>query len=1231
MAANRIYSKKAFFSIFLSVLMPLLLLSVLISDPASSDAAGGCAPSIYWYKTGADAYWTTLAGNWWTDEAHTSQASALPASGACVGTVPDSEIPIVVVDDVPEVSTLAGIDATATGIIFTSSDGASFPNIHYEIQGDVTLKGSVVLQGELHAAGTITFDGTSVNQGSPDRNSLVFSGASHNEANFPGGSGTFTFNGSSYNTGFLDAAFVTFNGSSHSDGGIFGSITFNGSSYTTNQIAGGSHTILNTDHYGGVVPIGGVLTLNGNQNWWATEGGNAYDSNDQLITSFIFNGSSYLHQDSQVSGDAVFNDSSHIDGSVSGNAKMNTDYYGGVVPTGGVITLNGTQVWNAPVTMITDSNDEPITSIIFNESSYNAGTVNAMAAFNGSAYNAGYIYGTSTFNGVSFNGAGGTPGSVAIFNASSSNRSDVMGEATFNDSAYNTGNLYNTATFNASSSNLYGASIYSPATFNGTSYNEGYIEALTTFNASSSNAGGGIINGDAEFHGVSYNGGSVTGSATFNDSTYNIFNVAVLATFNDFSHNDAATDFPADAIFNDSSFNQTNAVVYGHATFNDLSYNLGTIDSDATFNTAYYGGVLPAGGLFTIGGGKSWYGSVGNIAFGSDDATITAFAFMGTSTNEGTVFATVPANATTTFYEDLSENHGIVNGTKVRRYTSNATTTRNFITSGPWTVIADGATVDLSGSSFNATTTFRTLNGGAFGVLSTACAAPLPGTLSYVLSGDISGSCTVASSDVTIDGNDHAISGNVIANGIASGASGFNLNLARVTVGGTVSSNGANGTIGGSGGTITISSSTVAAVRANGGNGTGNGGNGGIIALVDSTSTALSANGGNSSNNGAGGSGGTISLENSTSTSISVSAGTDGPNKNPAQDSGHGGTSHATDTAPPVITLNGSSAVSIAFGGTYVELGATAVDAVSGSRTVVISGSVNTAVAGVYVKTYTAADAAGNSASKTRTITVRAQATAANTNPPGGAATPAHASSRSSGSAAMLPTLNLAPLPSFSNSVSNNLGVSHLGNPLEGLKAFSSLKLSTLSFKFVPQISTFVFAPLPASVAKILGRSPKLSNLVASVGVSREQDLVALLRNPILIPKPAAGDIPPGLFIATASSTPLELYLAGDAEHRLAELVRTQPGTVLDIAFVPLSKSSVQAKFRGSPIKFFASRTAEVHAVIAAPDVPGRYFMTTSAAPFPLIIEVVALKQQSAPAKPEAKGKFGSWLSGLFH
>jgi endoglucanase Acf2 len=76
------------------------------------------------------------------------------------------------------------------------------------------------------------------------------------------------------------------------------------------------------------------------------------------------------------------------------------------------------------------------------------------------------------------------------------------------------------------------------------------------------------------------------------------------------------------------------------------------------------------------------------------------------------------------------------------------------------------------------------------------------------------------------------------------------------------------------------------------------------------------------------------------------------------------------DRTPPVITVSGPLTVNHTHGTPYVDAGATATDAVDGSVAVVISGSVDAAVLGTYVLTYTATDAAGNSASATRTVVV---------------------------------------------------------------------------------------------------------------------------------------------------------------------------------------------------------------------------------------------------------------------
>ncbi len=79
------------------------------------------------------------------------------------------------------------------------------------------------------------------------------------------------------------------------------------------------------------------------------------------------------------------------------------------------------------------------------------------------------------------------------------------------------------------------------------------------------------------------------------------------------------------------------------------------------------------------------------------------------------------------------------------------------------------------------------------------------------------------------------------------------------------------------------------------------------------------------------------------------------------------------DTTPPVITLLGSSSVSVTAGSSFTDPGATAVDNRDGNITsrILITGSVNVNVSGVYQLQYNVTDIAGNAATPVnRTVTV---------------------------------------------------------------------------------------------------------------------------------------------------------------------------------------------------------------------------------------------------------------------
>ena len=80
------------------------------------------------------------------------------------------------------------------------------------------------------------------------------------------------------------------------------------------------------------------------------------------------------------------------------------------------------------------------------------------------------------------------------------------------------------------------------------------------------------------------------------------------------------------------------------------------------------------------------------------------------------------------------------------------------------------------------------------------------------------------------------------------------------------------------------------------------------------------------------------------------------------------------DVSPPVITILGDNEVTIENGHAYVDAGALAYDEVDGDLTdnIIVNNTVDVSVDGVYSVTYTVSDAAGNTATAIRAVTVKA-------------------------------------------------------------------------------------------------------------------------------------------------------------------------------------------------------------------------------------------------------------------
>ncbi len=82
-------------------------------------------------------------------------------------------------------------------------------------------------------------------------------------------------------------------------------------------------------------------------------------------------------------------------------------------------------------------------------------------------------------------------------------------------------------------------------------------------------------------------------------------------------------------------------------------------------------------------------------------------------------------------------------------------------------------------------------------------------------------------------------------------------------------------------------------------------------------------------------------------------------------------TVNVVDITGPEITLNGNNPETVEVGSTYTDAGAIVTDNYDTGLSATVTGTVNTAVVGVYILTYNAVDSSGNAAiAKTRTVNV---------------------------------------------------------------------------------------------------------------------------------------------------------------------------------------------------------------------------------------------------------------------
>lgn len=158
------------------------------------------------------------------------------------------------------------------------------------------------------------------------------------------------------------------------------------------------------------------------------------------------------------------------------------------------------------------------------------------------------------------------------------------------------------------------------------------------------------------------------------------------------------------------------------------------------------------------------------------------------------------------------------------------------------------------------------------------------------------------------------------------------------------------------------------------------------------------------------------------------------------------------------------------------------------------------------------------------------------------------------------------------------------------------------TFSFIPQMESFLFAPLPKSITDNLDKSPKLKEYLASVGFSKVQDLISLAHKDIYLK--TKGTTIPGLFIVSEGDTIIRSYLSKDADNNIFELVRVASGTTITVSVVPINKDISSGNWMDTDITFGKKNPYIVINLNLGG--PGRYMLKTKASPLPLAVEVVA-------------------------
>ncbi|MEY2664607.1 MAG: hypothetical protein RIT04_415 [Candidatus Parcubacteria bacterium] len=1161
--------------------------------------------NLYFYNSGSDSAWTTTS-NWYSDSAHTTHVSRIPRAGDKV-TVVGSTAPAV---DLATWVQPSLINAGSVGITFTSATDASST---VPINGRVTYNGSAKNNGLI--TGTVTFNDTASNVGTI-RGSVVLNDSASNTGSITGNvrfnenTATTTGTISGIKTRYYTATTTTtYNFSGWTVVADAAQVDISGASYASSTIL---RTLNGGSFVGGPTPV-----------YWYSEG---VDTAWSTVTNWYSDNST-----STPLGRLPYGSETVVTlGSYAPTIDLATSSW--VTPAGIDASRTGLGITSATTKHIETG-------------------ITGTTTITGAVINDGYIIGNTTISNTSSN-TGTIAGSVSFYNTATNNGGVIIGDAAFYDSTFNTNS----------------SSITGDVTFYNSSYNAssaGYISGLSIFNDSTRNLG--TISGDARFVGdyASSSSGTVSGVKTryYNSATTTVRDFVTTGPWT------VVADGAVVTMANASAFSTTTTTfttlnggsfvgegLPGTTTCTKSLFYPGTYTLSADINVAcdiQSDGVIidaqthtvestllafpnstSSGGWFDMTNARSLF-HMNDVSFvtGAYDSITTL-----TSTSMGTGITSVTGKIGNALHLNGS-GYIQLDGPSAWNVTSGQNLTISFWVnpdstpastalmvqrdpisfqlyadwqdSGPWFMFG-GATCSFGSAltantwtlltvTYNGTAIKTYRNGSLISTCNQSSAMNFGANTHTVIGTDFFGHNFIGAIDEVVLLSRQITAGEVSSIYSSQGASsaivgnGFDFDLKNLNTTGSIISHGA---------TINISTSTIGMVSVSGMDAVGNAENGGNLNLYNTTAGDLYANGGNSTDYGYGGAAGDITISSgSTYSTQTANAGTNGPNLGSGQQTGgsgsSGGSSRSGCTDPSASNYNSLATVdngSCRYSSLVVR-GCTDPGATNYNSSATISNGSCT-----YPTISIRSSSSGSSGNSNNSGGDTGSGTSGGTN----------ALTRIAIRAAILNALHLNALPVFNASI-GSIGDTVLGNPLADIQILGGLKLSPISLSFGLPISKFLFAPLPKSVTDAIGKSPKLSNMIASVGLVYAQDLAGLEKKPIALSTTEIRETP-GLFRVSVGTTTYKTYLSRDAGHEIIQLVRMNQGEIFNIDITPMSTGDVTGMFSDKKFNFFKTPYKTVTATLTAPLEPGRYYITTKASPIPLAIDIVA--PQPPPVAP---------------